>query len=106
MLGLIGTVVDMTFLKSDKTQRNVRLSRAPVEYWALWDANIDWKSRYDALRNKAKEHENLSFKYKSLSEDLQKNLTSLDQTVLASNSVVVVYSDSHPALGSPPWEWS
>ena len=81
MLGLIGTVVDMTFLKSDKTQRSVRLSRAPVEYWALWDANIDWKNRYDALRNKAKEQENLAFKYKALSEDLQKNLTTLDQTV-------------------------
>lgn len=83
MLGLIGTVVDMTFLKSDDTQRNVKLSRAPVEYWALWDANIDWKNKFDALRSKAHQNENLAYKYKTLSEDLQKTVSALDQSVCA-----------------------
>jgi hypothetical protein len=83
ILGLIGTVVDMTFLKSDDTQRSVKLSRAPVEYWALWDANIDWRNKFEALRSRSKENENLAFKYKSVAEDLQKTVSSLDQSVCA-----------------------
>ena len=71
----------MVLNKNTNTQRVVKLSRAPVEYWALYDANAEWKTKYDALSDKSKENEALSFKYKMLSEDLRKSLKSLDDMV-------------------------
>lgn len=71
----------MVLNKHTNTQRAVKLSRAPVEYWALYDANAEWTAKYNALRDKSKENEALSFKYKMLSEDLKKTLKSLDATV-------------------------
>jgi len=82
VIGTIGTVADLMVLnKSDSMQRLVKLSRAPVEYWVLYDANVEWKTKYDTLHDKAKENEQMTFKYKGLSEDLQKTLRTLDESV-------------------------
>ncbi len=82
MVGSIGTVAELLLLrKSDSTQRVVRLSRAPLEYWALYDANAAWQAKHDALREKNKQNEAHSFKYKMLAEDLQKKVKVLDETV-------------------------
>ena len=82
MVGSIGTVVELLLLrKNNNTQRVVRLSRAPLEYWALYDANAEWQTKHNALREKNKQNEALSFKYKLLAEDLQKRVKELDETV-------------------------
>ena len=85
MVGSIGTVAELLLLrKNNNTQRVVRLSRAPLEYWALYDANAAWQAKHDALREKNKQNETLSYKYKMLAEDLQKRVKELDETVSSS----------------------
>lgn len=100
VMGTIGTVADLMLLRSDNSQRLVKLSRAPVEYWVLYDANVEWKTKYETLRDKNKENENQAFKYKNLSEDLQKTMTTLDQSVETMRAELMKQRELARSLGS------
>ena len=101
LMGFIGTTVELVVLsRATEETRSIKLSRAPVEYWALYDANMELKASHDALRDKNKENEALVHKHVTLTEKLQTSIKGLEGTVNTARTELVSEREKCRTLAS------